>query len=242
MGMVGGCVEVLVGLGGVMVMRLLRCVALVQAGIHREHYFGGVLVGNDCNRLVKNFERLRPTFEQFTSPNRRSFSDFCAVCRSLRGVIELAWAGRVVCLHEEGDLNDRCAAVYRLFKETIRHCMPKLHMVARHMPLFAAAHHSIGLATESAIESMHRATNDVLRALRVYKHKPADRLRSLALRLCALTSPAIPRMNPIQRICPDCHQPWAQYVLGGCACEQRQQRRADRAVKNEAKKRKSADS
>jgi hypothetical protein len=77
---------------------------------------------------------------------------------ALRECSQLFSAPRALCSHEIKRLEERSAALAKLWPRTFT---PKFHVMTHHMPQFARDWGSIGLASEQCVESSHRLFNSL---------------------------------------------------------------------------------
>jgi len=95
---------------------------------------------------------------------------------------------------------------------------PKLHLLAVDIPRFAHTHHTVGLYSEQAIESMHAEANRLLRDYsgvgeNMKKHQLV--FQALYRKHC----PAIPAFEPPRRLCSICDLPLAHNKDIHTACQ-----------------------
>jgi hypothetical protein len=141
---------------------------LLKHHIHKRSYHGGEYVGGDCDRIMDHGDAiancLRRTQLVGVDGSTAAGGDDATAAKYRRlfaGLLEcseLISAPRALCSHEIKRLEERSAALAKLWPRTFT---PKFHVMTHHMPQFARDWGSIGLASEQCVESSHRLFNSL---------------------------------------------------------------------------------
>ena len=133
---------------------------------------------------------------------------------------KLYTADRFLSEEEIASLSQHCGSFGTKFKEyfPLESITLKLHMLAVDVPRFARTHHTVGLYSEQAVESMHAEVNQLLRdyagmGSTFNKHKLV--FQALYRKHC----PAIPAFEPPRRLCSACDLPLAHNKDTHTACQ-----------------------
>lgn len=157
---------------------------------------------------VKQHSRLRELFELF------------AKC------YKLYTADRFLKAEEVESLATSCKSFGEKFTEYYRweSLTPKLHLLCVEIPRFARLHHTVGLYSEQAIESLHAETNQLLRDY-AGMGKSARKHMLVFQALYRKHCPAIPVFDPPRRLCSVCDGPLAGNKDIHTACQLLRRRR-----------------
>jgi hypothetical protein len=141
---------------------------LLKHHVHKRSYHGGEYVGGDCDRIMDNGDAIANCLRRTQLVGVDGSTADCGddgvaakyrrLFAQLRECSLLFSAPRVLCSHEIKRLEERSAALAKLWPRTFT---PKFHVLTHHMLQFARDWGSIGLASEQCVESSHRLFNSL---------------------------------------------------------------------------------
>jgi hypothetical protein len=193
-------------------------------GIERQQFHGGAFLGNACNTLLSNASSfgalLQPvTFtiraaegksNSFTCGDHATAQQFTTLFHKLCQCYALYSVARPLCRHEQRALELRCASFGNWFPRRCNDVSlpPKFHLLTQEIPRFAVRWHTVGLASEQAVESSNRIVNRLDRTYTTIR-QPEKRLAALVRQLALEHNPAVSVILPRARICSACSLPIA---------------------------------
>jgi len=205
-------------------------------GIERQQFHGGAFLGNACNTLLMNASSfgalLRPvTFtirvaegksNSFTCGDHATAQQFTTLFHKLYQCYALYSVARPLCRHEQRALELRCASFGNWFPHRCNDVSlpPKFHLLTQEIPRFAVRWHTVGLASEQAVESSNRIVNRLDRTYTTIR-EPEKRLAALVRQLALEHNPAVSVILPRARICSACSLPIAARFPCRCICKKK---------------------
>ena len=142
--------------------RQLEEIMANDIGVHKCEYPSGAFVGNHCDKIVDNYEKLAVVLDDAPEV-KEGFLEFGAIYKTIHFLMK---AKRELTDDEIALLEVKCHQLGEVFPRVFGGSItPKLHELIFYVPVFAKKWRTVGGMREEGIESAHNVANQIERVL-----------------------------------------------------------------------------